>query len=95
MNVGTQVVSDVGSVGGAPVVYPTHPSSFSPLPSQPSPCSVQYPSQANPLHYCALWSVAVNDTQYNNATLIQSLHRSNASSYDYGGSIKHEVMESS
>ena len=48
MNVGTQVVSDVGSVGAAAVMYP-HPPSFPPsLPPPPQPPRAPHPSQHPP-----------------------------------------------
>ena len=53
MNVGTQVVSDVRSVGAAAVMYP-HPPSFPaslPPPPQP-PAPPQHPPQGNPFQYC-------------------------------------------
>ena len=47
MNVGTQVVSDVGSVGGAAVVYPAHPPSFLP----PPPLHVQFNIHLRPIPF--------------------------------------------
>ena len=53
MNVGTQVVSDVRSVGTAAVMYPHAPSFPASLPPPPQPpAPPQHPPQASPFQYC-------------------------------------------